>query len=118
MAQSPTSRAYTEFFDYSPEGNIELDSLSQYYVTISMPADSPVNAALMFTRSSAYTSEDGWTMGPTVSGDPYAAGEYLKLGVDATRVPDAANTALLLIMGLGAIAAWRRFGKAERSTAR
>ena len=115
--QSPTRNAYTEFFDYSPDGSIELDPFSQYYVTISMPANSPVNAALMFTRSGAYTSEDGWTMGPTVSGDPFAAGEYLKLGVDASQVPDAANTTLLLIIGLGVIAGWRMFGKAGHSTA-
>jgi len=111
--QSSNPRAYTTFYDYTPTAKITLNPNTDYSVVISMPAGSGVDAALMFTRSSAYTSVNGWAMGLTSAPDNLGAmGEFLKLGVSATRVPDAANTAVLLSAGLG-IMIWgrRKFGR-------
>lgn len=99
--QASHPSGYTTFFNFAPATQITLNPNSQYTVVISMPAGSGVDAALMFTQSSAYTSHDGWLMGPTSTGNPFTVGEYLKFGVNATAVPDGANTAVLLSLGLG-----------------
>ena len=78
---------------------------------ISLPANSPTDAALMFTKSSVYNSPTDWKMGTTTSGDSYANGEFLKLAVSATEVPDQTNTASLLIGGLIVLVGFRRVAK-------
>lgn len=87
---SPTQwPAYTTYIVFFPTNKISLNPFSQYSLVLSMPASSPVDAALLFSKSYAYDSPAGWTMRPTTSGNPYALGEYLKLRVDATQVlPD------------------------------
>ena len=107
--QSSHPRAYTTFYDFSSSTKITLNPNTKYSLVISMPGGSGVDAALMFTASSAYTSVGGWSMGPTSTpGNQYTAGEFLKLGVNATRVPDAANTAVLLSGGFGMVIWCRR----------
>jgi hypothetical protein len=101
------NHAYTLFIDFTPTAPIRLNPDSPYSLNISMPANSGTGAALMFTRSSDYISSDGWVMGATASGDPYAGGEHLKVAVGATAVPDSANTAVLLSVGL-AVLIWGR----------
>jgi hypothetical protein len=110
--------AYTLFIDFTPNGPIRLDPDSQYSLNISVPANSGSGAALMFTKSSDYSSADGWVMGATSSGDPYVGTEHLKLAVDATAVPDQTNTAVLLSAGL-VVLIWgrRKFGRKINSRA-
>lgn len=92
--------AYTLFIDFTPTSPIDLGPNAQLSLVISVPAGAPSGAALLFTRSSDYASADGWLMGPTSAGESSAGGEHLKLAVDATAVPDQANTATLLSIGL------------------
>ena len=108
--------AHTTFIDFTPTSSIRLDPDSQYSLVISMPANSGVDVGLLYTRSSVYTSPDGWVMDAGTSGDPSAGGEFLKLGVSATKVPDQANTAILLGAGLLTMV-WcqRKFGRKIRS---
>lgn len=114
--QSSFSPAYTTFYNFSALVSIRLNPFSSYSLVISDPATSSVDAALLFTRSSAYTTTAGWTMSPTTAGDPSAAGEYLVMAVDATQVPDGANTAVLLAGGFILLIGFRLFrGKALRS---
>lgn len=107
--KSSNPNAYTAYYDFSALGSIRLNPFSQYSLLISDPATSSVDAALLFTRSSAYTTTAGWTMGLTTAGDPYAAGEYLVMAVDATPVPDAANTAVLFAGGFMLLIGFRQF---------
>jgi hypothetical protein len=101
--------AYTKFYDFGPTTKIILNPNTRYSLVISMPGDSSVDAALMFSSSSNYISHDGWIMGPTSTPDNlYAQNYYLKFAVDATAVPDGANTAVLLSAGLGVIIWCRR----------
>jgi hypothetical protein len=87
--------SYTAFVDYSPLAQINLDPFSQYSVVTSMAANSPATAALLFTRSFAYTAPTDWVMGLTSSDNPYAFGENLVMGVYATLVPEPNSVALL-----------------------
>lgn len=113
--KSSNPNAYTAYYDFSALGSIRLNPFSQYSLLISDPATSSVDAALLFTRSSAYTTTAGWTMGLTTAGDPYAAGEYIVMAVDATPVPDGANTAVLLAGGFVLLIGCRLFlGKARQ----
>jgi hypothetical protein len=98
--QSSNLNAYTTFIDFSPLGQITLDSFSQYSVVVSDPTNSPVDAALMFAASPAYTSPAGWTMSATTSGNPYAYGEYLVMAVDATATPEPDVLSLFSLAGL------------------
>jgi len=93
--QSSNPASYTAFVDYSPLTQFNLDPLSQYNVVVSMAANSPATAALLFTRSFAYTTPTDWVMGFTSSDNPYAAGENLVMGVYATLVPEPNSVALL-----------------------
>lgn len=91
---------YTTFFDFSPVQGVNLNAFSRYSVVLSMPASSPTDAGLLFTEPSAYyRSRDGWTMGVTTSGNPYASGEYLVMAVSATPVPEP-DTTVVLISGV------------------
>jgi hypothetical protein len=93
--ESANPNAYTTYFDFSSLEPINLNPFSQYSVVVSMPANSPVDAALLFTRSS-YISPVGWTMYPTTSGNPAAAGEYLVMAVEATSVPEPGSIVILV----------------------
>ena len=71
--QSSNPGSYTAFIDFSSIGQINLNPFSQYSVVLSDPANSPADVALMFAKSSAYTSAAGWTMSATTSGNSYAS---------------------------------------------
>jgi len=92
--------ASTTFIDFSPLTAITLSPSSQYYIVASVPAGSPTSAALLFTKSSVYTTPSDWLMGATTAGNPFASGEYLVMAVGATPVPEPNTKALLLIGGL------------------
>ena len=87
--QSSHPNAYTTFIDFSPLAQINLSPFSQYSVVLSVPANSPVNYALLvFDTSTNYISTAGWTMSATTSGNPYAKGEFLAFAMDATPTPE------------------------------
>lgn len=94
----------TSFIDFSPLGSITLNPLSQYFVVLSMPATSSVDAALLFTLSSTYTTPTDWTLNGTISGNPSAGGEQLVMAVNAAPVPEpcflAAATLAALLFGV------------------
>jgi hypothetical protein len=87
---------YTHFFDFSPLRAITLAPFTEYSLVLSMPADQPDTVGLLFTTSPADTALAGWTMGPTITGSPSAAGEHLVVAVDAAPVPETNSAALLL----------------------
>lgn len=89
--------SYTTFVDFSSAGQVVLNPYSQYALVLSMPANSPMSAALMFTKSAAYTTPTDWIMGATTTGNPFANGEFLKLGVNATVVPEQSGAVSALI---------------------
>lgn len=62
--------AYTTFWDFTPVLGINLNPSSKYSLVLSMPASSPVDAAVLFAMDSSYTSRRGWTMSPTTSASP------------------------------------------------
>jgi hypothetical protein len=93
--ESANPNAYTAYFDFSSLEPVYLNPFSQYSVIVSMPANSPVSAALLFTKSS-YTSPVGWTMHPTTSGNSYADGEYLVMALEATLVPEPGSIVILV----------------------
>jgi hypothetical protein len=97
----------TTFINFSPAGSIILDPLSQYTVVISDPANSSNDSALLFTKSSDFTSLANWAMNSTISGNPFASGEHLVMAVDATPIPDQSSTAVLLIGSLTGLAGCR-----------
>jgi hypothetical protein len=99
--QSSRPNSYTTFIDFSPIGQINLDSNSQYSLVLSVPANSPVTAALMFAKP-GYTSPTDWTMSATTSGNPYitAHGYYLVMAVDATATPEPGVLGLFSLAGL------------------
>jgi hypothetical protein len=94
--QSANPRDYTTFIDFSPLQQITLNPFSQYSVVASVPANSPVVAALVFTKSSSYTTSADWDMGATTAGNPYADGEYLVMSVSARSVPEPDTEALVM----------------------
>jgi hypothetical protein len=96
--ESGNSRDYTTYYDFSSLEPINVNPFSQYSVVLSMPTNSPVDAALLFTIS-PYTSPVGWTMSPTTSGNPSASGEYLVMSVEATSVPEL-DSFVILVSGL------------------
>ena len=93
--ESANPRDYTTYYDFSSLEPINVNPFSQYSVVVSMPANSPVDAALLLTISS-YTSPVGWTMSPTTSGDPTSAGLYLVMAVEATSVPEPDSIVILV----------------------
>jgi len=98
--QSSHPLAYTTFFDFSPIGQINLNSNSQYSVVLSVPANSPVDAGLMFAEP-GYTSPTDWTMSSTTSGNPYITAHdyYLVMAVDATATPEPGVLGLFGLAG-------------------
>ena len=84
-----------DYYDFSSLEPINVNPFSQYSVVVSMPTNSPVDAALLFTISS-YTSPVGWTMSPTTSGDPSSAGLYLVMAVEATSIPEPDSIVILV----------------------
>jgi hypothetical protein len=107
----------TKYFDFSPLQEIRLKPFSQYSLVFSMPRESPATAALLFSISSNYVAQSGWTMNATKSGNPHATGEYIKVAVDATIIPEP-NVAILLIGGFIISIVWRRtFASSGQGTA-
>ncbi len=92
--QSLNPIAYTQFIDFSPLQPITLNPFTEYSIIAGMPAESPVAAALLFTKSPAYTTASDWTMGATTTGNPFASGEFLVLEVQASAVPEPSFPAL------------------------
>ena len=92
------SRAYTQFINFFSLQPITLNPFTQYSIIAGMPTNSPVSAGLLFTKSSAYTTASDWTMDATTAGDPFASGEFLVLGVQASAVPEP-NSVVLDIAG-------------------
>lgn len=103
--ESWNPNTYTSFIDFSPVQPITLSPSCTYSIVASMPTNSPELAALLFTTVSVYDTPTDWAMGATMSGDPYAAGEYLIMAVQATQIPEPGTVTLLL---LGLIWATRR----------
>jgi hypothetical protein len=104
--------AYTTFWDFTPVLGINLNPSSKYSLVLSMPASSPVDAAVLFAMDSSYTSRRGWTMSPTTSASPYEQGEYLVMAVNASVIPEPD---LAVLLSCGFIVLWG--GKASRSFA-
>jgi hypothetical protein len=90
---------YTTYVDFHPVQGVELGPFMQCLVQISDPPASPSSAGLLFSFSSQYTTPTDWGMNPTVSGSPTGEGngEFLKLAVDATEVPEPSSVGLTLI---------------------
>ena len=91
---------YKRFVEFQPAGATYLPPLSDFEVVVSRRPGSPLDSGLLFTRSEAYKSLDGWKMGPTTSANPFAVGEFLKFAVYATAVPEPSAFALV---GLAAL---------------
>ena len=81
-----------------PRGDVELGAFTHYLVEVSDPQESQSAAGLLFSVSSADTTSTGWLMGPTLGGSPIGEGngEFLKLAVDATAVPEPSSVHLTL----------------------
>jgi hypothetical protein len=94
---------YTTFIDFSPLESLYLNPVTQYSLVLSVPANSPSGAALLFARSPVYATPTDWIMSSTISGNPYATGEFLKLAVEATLIPEPSPVGL---WSAGGILAW------------
>jgi hypothetical protein len=97
--------AWTTFYDFWPSREIQLLPLSRYSLVLSMPPESPVAAALLFSISSKYVARDGWTMTKTISDYPQSTGNYLKIAVDATSIPEPSTVAMFVVGCL--LVGWR-----------
>jgi hypothetical protein len=86
---------YTAYVDFRPAGSLVLQPSSQYSVMVN-DSDSWHNAALLFTRLPGYTSAFDWRMDATSSSNPFADGEFLKLAVNASLVPEPSAWAVAL----------------------
>lgn len=104
--ESSNPNAYTTFLDFTPDRGMNLNPLAEYSVVLSMPAGSSVDAAVVFAKSSIFTSRDGWALRETTSGNPYESGEYLVMAVNATLVPEP-DTADLLSSSLIILLGWK-----------
>jgi hypothetical protein len=99
--QNPrNNNLFTVYVDFHPPTATYLPPLTPFEVVIDAPIGAQQNG-LLYTASSGFQATDGWTMGPT-SGthDPSAAGEFLKLAVYATAVPEP-SALTILFGGLG-----------------
>jgi hypothetical protein len=88
---------YTQFVDFQPAEATYLPALTEFEIVVSRRPGSPLDGGLLFTKSEAYESMDGWKMGPTTSANPFAAGEFLKFAVHATVVPEPTTFALVCL---------------------
>jgi hypothetical protein len=105
----------TTLIDFTPATTISLQPLTGYSLVLDAFPTSPTGALLLFAHSPVFTTPTDWAMHPTLYGNPYAQGQFLKLAVDVTPVPEPAAAVLLLAGGLGAWA-WSRRGLCPRST--
>ena len=87
----------TTYVDFSPLASIDLEPLTEYSIVLSVPAGRPEGAALLFAWSAVYTTPTDWTMRSTITDNPYAQNQFLKLAVDATVVPEPSTSALLIV---------------------
>ena len=97
---------YTAYIDFHPASSLVLQPYSQYSVVVN-DSDSWHDAALLFTRSAAYTSTRDWRMDPTSTSNPFADGEFLKLAVSGTLVPEPSAMGVascgVMLFALGAM---------------
>jgi hypothetical protein len=66
--------------------NIVLEPASEYSFNI-LPV---FDFGMLFAISPAFATLTDWRMGQTLTGDPWAAGEWLKFAVDASAIPSDA----------------------------
>jgi hypothetical protein len=85
--QTPTAAVFTLTIDFGPSDATYLPPLTPFLVTISVPTGKD-DEGMLYTMSPAYDSQNGWKMGPTTSKNPFAAGEWVKMGILATAVPE------------------------------
>lgn len=98
----------TVYVDFSPLAPIDLKPLAEYSVVLSVPADRPEGAALLFAWSPVYTTPTDWSMRSTITDNPFAQDQFLKLAVDATVVPEPSTLALLTAGAAVVVAALSR----------
>ena len=94
----------TTYVDYFALTNIVLQPASEYSFNI-LPVFS---FGMLFAISPAFASLTDWRMGQTLTGDPWAAGEFLKFAVDASAIPSDGSA--------GAIAAPVPLGVSRQGT--
>jgi hypothetical protein len=103
----------TTFINFYPNTTLQLNASTSYDVLLSNPVGSGGDAALLFSVSSAYSSPAGWSMTPTSSDNPFAVGQFLKLAIEATLVPEPTPTLLLGGSAVLAFLARRRCSRRE-----
>ena len=88
---------YTQFIDYFPIGEVDLESNTHYVASISVPASNSVIAEMLFTESHDYFTPTDWQI---TSPNP----AVLKFAIDATIIPEPGKLTFmpaLLLLGLG-----------------
>lgn len=84
--ESPTSWFCTTYVDYFPLTRIVLEPSSEYRVALTEATSGP-GIALMFSMCSPFATATDWRMGATTTPhDPWAGGEFLRIGIDATAI--------------------------------
>jgi hypothetical protein len=82
--ESVNPRFCTTHVDYFPLTEIILQPSSEYSLVLT-EAGSP-SLGLLFSLSSDFVTTTDWRMGVTTTHNPWAAGEFLKVGIDATAI--------------------------------
>jgi hypothetical protein len=110
----------TTHVDYFPLTKIVLQPSSEYSLVLT-EAGSP-SLGLLFSLSSNFVTATDWRMGVTTTHDPWAAGEFLKVGIDATAIlkTNSLNVALSSVrlsatrVGNNLVLSWPTSGPACR----
>ena len=76
---------------------ITLQPSTDYSLSAHMPDENTLVADLLFSKSSNYVTPNDWVMGSTSATNTFVTGEYLKLAVDATAVPEPATLAFAVL---------------------
>lgn len=84
----------TTYVDYHPLKEILLEPSAAYWLSLSVADGIWPTLGPLFSLSSKFVSSGNWRMGPTVTRDPSAAGEYLKVAIGATAVVGTNATTL------------------------
>jgi hypothetical protein len=82
----------TTFIDFHPLTNIVLQPSSEYFVSLSEPANFPDVFGLLFTFSPNYVTSTDWRMGITTTHVPVPYTEYLMFAVNATAIQGTNST--------------------------
>ncbi len=85
--QSSHPTAYTTYVDYDPNEPMVLQPFTEYSLLAHKPDGSSQVADLLFSKSADYVTPADWQMDPTSASNTFANGEFLKLAVGATLVP-------------------------------